>query len=415
MNRLSSFVLALGLVAASTGQGRTASATAAAPPAAPGATKGSPSPSSGFAFELFQQARTTNKNVLVGTSSLYSVLSMTALGATANTRSEMARVLRTDGEPQKIVSAAREDARALQATVRGGAELRTSNRLFVASGFPLLASFARDAEAGFDAKPQTLDFATSLDAARTTINQLVSADTRRKIPELLPQGTLSTTTRLVLTNAVYFKAAWDTPFVKSQTRSSAFYTPSGSGSASSVPTMHGMQRLVAAVFPGGKMVEIPYRDTDLVMDVILPDDRAGLDAQATKLDAGTFATLVSTLSPRDVTISLPKFSYAWGSSVVPALTRMGMKSAFSGSTGFAGISTREGLKVDDVVQKTFIGVDEAGTEAAAASAVEMSNPSAMMPAPAPAFDFTADHPFLFVLRAGSRVLFVGQVASPKGE
>ena len=99
MKRLSSFVLALGLVAAFTGESGTVSATAAAPAAAPGATKASPGSSSGFAFNLFQQARTANENVLVGTSNLYSVLSMTALGATADTRSEMARVLRLDGDP----------------------------------------------------------------------------------------------------------------------------------------------------------------------------------------------------------------------------------------------------------------------------------------------------------------------------
>ena len=413
MKRVTLFALTLGLIAAThTTTERTASALPPLSPPQPNVTvpPGMASASSTFAFDLYAHVR-TNDNVFVGPGSLRTALSMTALGAKGATASQMASVLRVDPDPKKIVSGAVAEQNELSAAVRNGAQLRSSNHVFAANGFPFLSSFTSDVTTGFHAAPENLDFMNAPEPARLHINHSVSGDTNAKIPELLRAGTITNDTRLVLTNAVYFKAAWDTPFEKSRTQNAAFYTLSPAGSPSTVPMMHQTERMNGAAFAGGKIVEIPYRDTNLVMDVIVPDDRAGLSALESKLDGNSFAGMVSTLSPKNVTLALPKFSFSWGGSVADPLGKMGIRQAFSDGADFSGISSREHLKIDDVIHKTFVAVDEAGTEAAAATAVVMRT-TAEAPS-APALDINADHPFVIVIREGSQVLFIGHVANPK--
>jgi serpin B len=175
--------------------------------------------------------------------------------------------------------------------------------------------------------------------------------------------------------------------------------------------MHAREDLRAATFPGGKIVELPYRDTNLVMDVIVPDDAAGLPALESKLTGATFAGLTASLSRYDVSLALPKFSFKWGGAMKEPLDAMGMRQAFTGGADFSGISSKENLMIDSVIHKTFVAVDEAGTEAAAATAIVMRD-AAVMPA-SPHLDVQADRPFVIVVREGSQVLFLGHVTNPK--
>jgi len=412
MKRVALFAVTLGLVAATNTTERTASALtpqSASNAASVNLPSGTASPSSAFAFDLYSHLR-TNDNTFVGPSSLRTALSMTALGAKGTTASQMATVLRVDPDPKKIVSGAVAEQNELNAAVQQGATLRSSNHVYAANGFPFLSSFKTDVTNGFNAAPENLDFTNAPEPSRLHINRSISTDTNAKIPELIPAGLVTSGTRMVLTNAVYFKAAWDVPFSKTETKDAAFTMLSGN--QSSVPTMHQYGRMRGASFAGGKIVELPYRDTNIVMDVIVPDDAAGLPSLESKLNGGTFAGLTPSLSPRAAPLALPPSPLSWGGVVTDALSDMGIRQAFTGAADFSGMSTKEHLQIDKVIHKTFVAVDEAGTEAAAASAVLMKE-TADFPLVAPRLDVKADHPFVVVVREGSQVLFIGHVMNPK--
>ncbi len=355
--------------------------------------------------------------MFAGPASLRTALAMTALGAKAATLGELSATLGMNADPTKLAEDARDEDADLVRARGKGAQLLSANRLFVARTFPLLPTFNAAAERGFGAGLELVDFSES-EKARATVNRWVSEHTASKIPALLPERSVDGDTRLVLANAMYFKGAWVAKFKPGLTRVDPFYV--AGPTAQPVPTMHRTGSMTAAAFPGGKILELPYDRSDLAMDVVLPDGKAGLDALEANLDEAAFAGWTRLLRRVNVELSLPKIKLDWGGPVAPDLKELGIRAAFSccvtpvaDFTGIAAPRPDGPLFVSNVFHRAFVAIDESGTEAAAASAVVMTLTTSVEPPPQN-LEFKADHPFFFVIRdtKKGRILFMGHYRGP---
>ena len=256
---------------------------------------------------------------------------------------------------------------------------------------------------------RTLDFRTAPDDSRITINKWVADQTEQRIKDLIPPGAIDPLTRLVLTNAIYFNAAWAEAFQQDATRPAPFHLLDGT--SVDVPMMHQTERLGYAESSDFQAVTLPYDGRQMEMVVLLPE--LGKFAEFEKsLNAGRVASIIKDITPKQVALSLPSFKYESEFSLGKTLANMGMPIAFSSQADFSGMTGNRELSISEVVHKAFVAVDESGTEAAAATAVIM-RATAM---PVMPLEVTVDRPFIFLIRdikTGS-VIFVGRVVNPAG-
>jgi serpin B len=310
---------------------------------------------------------------------------------------------------------ARRERIELEAARGAGAQLLSANKLYAEKTYALRPDFLGYAEQGFDAKSENVDFLHAAEPARGAINKWVADKTAGKIIDLIPPGGLDDQTRLVLTNAVYFKAGWMTAFPAGNTRSDAFFE--SATQSAPVPTMHRDGNMRYAATPTFKVIELPYTGTGVVMNILLPNEKAGLAKLEAELSVATLARALESLRGVEVELSLPKFGFSWGADLVPSLKSLGIELPFDRrAADFTGMSDAKGderLYLAKVFHKAFIKVDEQGTEAAAATAAVMATKGMAMPQTPVAF--RADHPFLFVIRdfGSGRIYFMGRVVSPK--
>jgi serpin B len=283
-------------------------------------------------------------------------------------------------------------------------ELTIANRLWGQTGYHFLDTFLTLTESAYRARLYQLDFAKQTEAARRTINDWVEDKTKQKIKELLKPGVLDRLTTLVLTNAIYFKGQWESRFKKEHTRDAPFTLLDGT--KVNVPLMG-----QSAEFPHGRLqdlqvLELPYAGKELSMVIVLPDKADGLPAIEQSLTPSRLAAWLACCEPSTLHVTLPRFTITTPLSLADTLAKMGMPAAFSGKADFSGMTGKRDLFISDVIHKAFVEVNEEGTEAAAATAVVMKR--AAPP------NFTADHPFLFLIRdrrSGS-ILFMGRVLNP---
>lgn len=417
--RLSSFVSSIALVASFSSLAADA-ASAPPPTAAPAPVvaassdrdRGAPArtdDANAFTFAMYRQLRGGRGNLFFSGTSVRDALGLAYLGARGATASEMASALRFDPDASRAAALAKTETADWNAA-RGQADLAVANRLWADARFPLRADYVQNAKDAYGAPVSPVDFRNDADGARRTIDRWVSDRTHARIPELLPEGSLSDSTRLVITNAIYFKGSWATPFDKSATSDDAFAKDGLQGER--VPTMHRTGRFSVAARDGMTMLELPYGKSDLAMDVILPDARDGLPKVEADLRPESFTRWTSALSSeRKVEVSLPKFKVSWGKSLTGDLRALGVQRLF-GAADLSGIAKGD-LAVTDVVHKAFVAVDEEGTEAAAATGVVVEATAVTLERRP--IVFKADHPFVFVVRdvKRGRVLFIGRVTDPK--
>ncbi|MCA9546307.1 MAG: serpin family protein, partial [Myxococcales bacterium] len=238
-----------------------------------------------------------------------------------------------------------------------------------------------------------------------TINAWVEDATNDRIQDLLPEGSIGSDTRLVLTNAIYFKASWQQPFAEGATADAAFTL--GSGEAVQVPTMHVSEGFLAHAGADYQAVRLPYFGDRLSMILVTAADLPAFEAT---LDADRFAAIRGGLAPAMLELSVPKFSFTTTLPLTQVLAAMGMDIAFTGEADFSGMNGDGGLMITDVLHKAFVGIDEEGTEAAAATAVVVGETSV------PVFEPMAfDRPFLFFIvdEPTDSVLFLGRMADPR--
>ena len=385
-------------------------------------------------LDLLPKVGRSNDNVLLSPYSIQSALAMTYAGADGATRTEMMRVLHFPKDDaglnhsfaalrQALAGLAARSAKRAEDAKRHGMTndpitLVTANRLFGQAGVAFRAPFLEVLKDSYNAPLAPLDFRKSARDATKQINQWVATQTQERIRDLIPDGALNAMTRLVLVNAVYLKAPWLHEFNAGNTKPQPFFVRGGK--AEKVPTMESKADYGYAKRDGFTALVLPYNDPDLQLLILLPDATNGLAALEKKL---TPALLADCARPQntEVILQLPKFKLE--PPTIP-LTRelqaLGMKSAFDqppGSANFDRMAEREqgrGLAIADVFHKTFLSLDEKGTEAAAATAVAMAVTSMPPPKPTP-IEVKVDRPFLFAIqhRPSGACLFLGRLTDPR--
>jgi len=379
---------------------------------------------SAFAFDLYQALREEGGNLFYSPYSISLALAMTYAGARGETEQQMADTLhfilsqdrlhpafngldlelarRGEGAKGKDEEGTRPGRRVQ------GFRLNIVNALWGQDGYKFLAEFLDLLAENYGAGLRLLDFAKAPEESRVTINDWVSDQTEGRIEDLIPKGLIDTLTRLVLTNAIYFNAAWSHPFQERLTRDGTFYLLDGS--EVTVPMMRQTESFGYAEGEGYQAVELPYDGHELSMVILLPET-GGFEEFEGSLDAERVDAIVKNLARMQVALTMPKFELESDFSLAQVLVAMGMPDAFSMDADFSGMDGTHELFIKDVVHKAFVSVDEAGTEAAAATAVVVAE-KAMMPEEI--VEVTVDRPFVFLIRdiKTGAILFVGRVVNP---
>jgi serpin B len=368
-----------------------------------------------FAFDLYQALREEeDDNLFFSPYSISLALAMTYAGARFGTAQQMADTLQFT-LPQELLHPAF-NSLDIELSQRGegakgkdgeGFRLNIVNAIWGQQGYEFLSQFLDVLAENYGAGLRPLNFADAPEESRITINNWVSEQTEGRIEDLIPQGLIDALTRLVLTNAVYFNAAWQYPFDEDMTENGPFY-PLG-GSEVSVPMMRQTESFSYAEGDAYQAVELPYDGQELSMVILLP--RAGqFEAFEDSLDAPRVNTILNDLEPTRVALTMPRFEFESGFSLKEALAAIGMPVAFSGNADFSGMTGNRDLFIADVLHKAFVSVDEAGTEAAAATAV-VTDLTAMPEEPV---EVTIDRPFVFLIHdiETDAILFVGRVVTP---
>lgn len=368
-----------------------------------------------FALELYQSLRSQDGNLIYSPYSISLALAMTYAGARGETESEMAQTLRF--LPQDKLHAAL-NALDLELARRGETsskdetplQLNIANAVWAEQTFPFLQDYLDVLAENYGAGVRLADFINQYETVRKEINSWVSNETNDKIEDLLPEGVLKPSTRMVLVNAIYFKADWLTPFEPNNTHDAPFHLLDGSDVQVKMMS-ESLFGIPYAQGDGYQAVSLPYQGETAVMDIIVPDEgrfeefESALDIQKLNEILGGMQT------SGGMELELPKFSFTTDFGLKDQLTAMGMPDAFDPDRAdFSGMTGKKELYIDNVLHKAFVAVDEKGTEAAAATAVIMEVTSVMLPD----VTVTIDRPFIFMIRdlPSRQILFAGRVLNP---
>ena len=366
-----------------------------------------------FGLDFYKAAFTAGGNAVFSPTSIVLALSMAQAGAVGETASQMDTVLHSaagTGDGNGINSLDQSLA-GLSGTFKDAngkdleLTLRIANAPFAQSGLQLQRAYLDTLASRYGAGLRLVDFANAPAGACKLIDGWVSDQTEGRIPKLLES--LDSATHLVLVNAIYLQAPWQTPFDVQNTNPEPFTR--SDGSQVSVPTM-GLNLSVAdyASGSGWQAVELPYAGGSLVMTIVVPDNLATFERS---LDVARFAQITASLEPTDVDLTLPRFKIETKSDLSSVLAQMGMPLAFDPDRAdFSGITTQEQLYISAVIHQANISVDEKGTEASAATAVVMTAGLA----PSKQVTLHVDRPFIFAVRDTNTgaILFLGRVTDP---
>jgi serpin B len=378
----------------------------------------------GLAGGLYGRLAKADGNLALSPYSVAVALAMTRNGAAGGTAEEMSTVLGLEAVGLDL-DAFNGGINALTQAVGGLAgtfdrpdddpaeiALDSANALFGDQSVTWNEEFLGELARSYGAGMQAVDYVADAEAARTAINGWTAERTHNRIPEIVPEGAIGDLTRLVLVNALYFKAPWAKELEESATSPRPFEVP-GQDSVQ-VDTMAGIVEPASyGAGDGWQAARLPYFGGTLAMTVVLPDAGA-MAAVEEAVSGGGLRDILMAPEPQAVQLLLPKWTFSSGSALKQVLTELGMPTAFDPDSADFSAMTADGgtdLHVDDVVHQTFIAVDEHGTEAAAATAVLMGTTS--MPE---TVDFVVDRPFLFVIHDTAHLtpLFLGRVTDPRG-
>lgn len=340
-------------------------------------------------------------NVVVSPLSISTALSMTLNGAAGSTQKEMLDALGYEKLAPSQVNEASRSMRTLLGNVDPTVELRVANSIWAKNGQPFKPEFLTLNESAYGAKTTQLDFTDP--SAPDTINRWVKEATNNKIEKIVDQ--IGTQAVMYLINAVYFKGQWRTPFVKTATKDAPFTT--AKSEKRTVSMMAKTSSFGYAEDKAWKAVTLPYGNGRIEMLVVLPAN--GLDAMIKSFADKGWPAALANPAEQEVALKLPKFRLEYAETLNDSLKELGMKKAFTDQADFSGMSTDK-LYVSSVKHKTFIEVDEVGTEAAAVTGVEVAATSVRVDKPK---EFVVDRPFLFVIREKQTglVLFTGAIRS----
>jgi serpin B len=369
---------------------------------------------SAFAMDMYKKITGATDNVFFSPYSISIALAMTWGGARNKTERDMASVLHFPFPQAQLHSAFNALDLALVRHARtSGFELHVVNQLWGEKTCTFLPDYLKMATVDYGASMRLLDFIGNPEPSRVVINTWVADSTNQRITDLIPAGIIDAITRLVLTNAIYFKAQWADTFISSDTRDNIFYR----SDADSLSTKF-MQREGDYTYDSTadyQAVELPYKGEATSMLIVLPAPGKMAQVEAS-LSTGFLTSLCASLHSVRVSICLPKFKFTTKSvSLSGILQSLGMAVAFGNNADFSGIDGTGNLYIGDVFHKAFVQVDENGTEAAAATAVIIKYRSSAIKKPLPVF--IANRPFIFLIRdvQTNAVLFMGKLNDPTRE
>lgn len=370
-----------------------------------------------FGMDVYNKVAEPGKNLFISPHSLTSALAMLYGGARGNTAAAMKKAMHLSLSDDKVHQAFNKldlelasRGEGAQAADGGPFRLTVNNALWGEQTHSFLPSFIDLLGVNYGAGMHLLDFVGAPEVSRGIINTWVSDKTEGRIPDLMPPGSVARDTKLVLTNAVYLNAAWHKPFKKSNTRPGTF---DADGSPVTTPMMHTTQTLAYAKGQGYQAVELPYDGQELSMVIIVPDKGTFRSFQS-KVSWSTVEGAIASLASKEVVLSMPSFTFKAAYELNKPLQELGMSAIFSGAD-FSGIDGGYGmLRVSKVVHKTFILVNEEGSEAAGATGISMDGGVALPP---DQVVLNVDRPFLFLIRdrLTRAVLFLGHVVDPSGK
>lgn len=367
-----------------------------------------------FGLDLYQSLRSEDGNLILSPFSISLALAMTYSGAKGETEAQMAEVLNFPAQSQthpafNALDLMLEETDIILDKDQEPMQLDIANAVFAEQTFAFLPDFLDTLSVNYGAGVRLMDFANNPDPSRKEINQWVSDETKDKINDLLPENAVTTSTKMVLVNAIYFKADWLSPFDANDTYDGTFTLLDGS--EVTVPMMGQRMGIPYYVGNGYAAAELPYAGESAVMTVLVPD--AGrFEEVESQLNGAMFKEMLANLAPADVTLRMPKFEYESSFMLSDTLASMGMPLAFDENRAdFSGMTDQQALYIGNVIHKAFVAVDEEGTEAAAATAVIMEGASAVMPEN----ELYIDRPFIYFIRdvESGQILFIGRVLNPK--
>jgi len=366
----------------------------------------------GFAFDLVKQItrEQPGTNVFISPFSVSSVLQMVGNGAAGETRAEMQRVLKTAGLPAETLNSAGKDLNQ-SLNSQTNVILNLANAIWYKEGFHLKPGFVSDNKNYFSAKLAGLDFGKP-ESART-INDWADTSTHGKIKQVV-QWPIDPLTRVILANAIYFKGKWNRPFDKKATKDHAFSVLPG-GSPKEVPTMWQHGHFNYQQGDGFQAVRLPYAGGRLQMYLFLPDTNSSPAKLLADLNADTWRDkILAKFQDMEGMLALPRFKLDYDVVLNDPLKALGLRQAFGNGADFSAMAD-EPLFVSEVKQKSFVEVNEEGTEAAAVTTVNMK--ILAMPAPAKRFKMIVDRPFFFAIGDDQTqsILFLGVVYDPAGQ
>ncbi len=362
---------------------------------------------SAFTFQMYQKVAEKEKgNIFFSPYSISSAMAMTYVGAANETQNQIASTLHFTKDTKTLATSMGGLHQSLLSKNGKGLELSISNRVWVEQTYKVKCSYKRTLKKRFKTSFGKADFIGNFQLERVKINDAVATDTKSLIKDLIPQGGLSPITRLVLTNAIYFKGKWEKQFNPERTRKGDFYVDNST--TVSAQYMSSKEQYNYYEDETLMAVELPYSN-DITMLVILPAEGTTISDLGKTLNQQKYQAITRELYSDEVSLMLPKFKSEASLTLSNTLKEMGMPIAFTDDADFTGISNRNDLKITDVFHKAFIEVSEEGTEAAAATAVVVGVKSMPMTR-----TFKANRPFIYIIRdtKTGTPLFIGRLMNP---
>ncbi len=359
-----------------------------------------------FAFSLFSKINEKEENnIFISPFSISTALAMTYDGAKSRTAREMRKALnfyRNQEQSHKEFTGLLNFYRNLNQDF-----LNIANAAVAQENYPFLDSYLK-LVANYNAKFSTANFRSDEDRekARIKINKWVADNTNNKIEELLDSKTLDAMTRLVLLNAIYFKADWNFEFDKRRTQKAEFFSPQGKLSANFMKITEKFNYYETSDI---QMIELPYRDSVASMYIIMHSEKNNINEYITDFDLELFNYYINNSENQKISLSMPKFKMETDYELKDFLKEMGMIRAFNYKADFRGMTGHKDLMIDQIIHKAFIEVDEKGTEAAAATAVVMREKSMRVPV-----EMNLNRPFIFIIKEHQKnsILFAGKLTNP---
>ncbi|KAK7583775.1 hypothetical protein V9T40_004738 [Parthenolecanium corni] len=359
-----------------------------------------------FALDLFKIIGSGEENCFFSPFSIYIALVLTYIGAAGKTAAELIESLHLPENKDEFLQGIRELLDAIK-----NPKLNAATEIFIEKTYKVKPSYIEAAKKFVDSESRLLDFKTAYAEAEKLINAWVSTQTKQKINDLLPSGTLSSDTRLVLVNAVHFKDDWMHQFKARNTRDDDFHL--SKEKTIKVPMMSQTERFGYLKKDDFKILQLPYQDPNFSMVIILPEEIDGLKSVEKKLQSVNLNSLLAETKSCKVDVKLPKFKLEKFVDLTQILSQNGLNHMFTDDANFSEIfePSEEPIKVDKVLHKAFVEVNEEGTEAAAATAV-MCMPLCLRIEPKePIHPFIVDRPFIYLILYRQTVLFWGRLKS----